>query len=254
MLGGVRPNRRTVVFLIPAGHASNPSGELGIAARSRYADGRCEAVCRDRSPDVGWEIVTPSRTGAFTCTEVVGFSQTRQWYLDAPDFEAAVGDGGWQIRWQRGAAINYWADPAFEGWSVAVDSPCESGSSSPDRVILTISSKRYEESASTFVPWIRSAVRVVRDRYPDVERIVLQPVVGGPDHAPCIIGGIQVRSTHNHPLVDRAIERVARGNVRAGPSPEVRSCSDYSDEDGHLRENAWGPIGLLIAAEYTHPR
>jgi hypothetical protein len=262
-----RPNRALVSFALPFGTEGNPLGDVGIAARTRSRSGAaCHPACKDRSPDGGFLIVgagpspsdspTPTASpsppgGQYTCTEVVGFSQTAQWSLEVPDFQEAVGDGGWQVRWAPGGAIYYWADPGFSGWDGAADSACANGADAPDRIVLTITSQEYESDSSAFVPWIEGAIEAARSRYPLVAQVVLQPVVGGPGNGSCDQGGVQVRATHNHPLIDAAIAQVVGGAVVAGPSPEVRTCADYSDSVGHLVDGARGPIGLAIADGYV---
>jgi hypothetical protein len=257
----VRPDRESVSFTVPFGTEGNPPGDVSLAARTRSGSGAaCHPPCKDRSPDSGFVRVGggPSPTdspsppgGQYTCTEVVGFSQTAQWSLEVPDFQNAVGDDTWQVRWVPGGAIYEWADPGFSGWDDAPESACASGSDAPDRVVLTITSQDYETDVSTFVSWILDAVDAAESHYPSVTQVVLQPVVGGPGNGSCTQGGVEVRATHNHPLIDAAIAQVVGGEVVAGPSPEVRACADYVDNAGHLVDEARGPIGRSIADAYV---
>lgn len=261
-----RPSRSTVTFTVPAGSDANPIGDVGVAARTRSRTGAvCRPSCRDRSPDEGFDLVvvggspspTPSTSpsppgGQYTCTELVGFSQTRQWSLDVPDFQDSVGDAAWQVRWAPGGAIYFWADPEYEGWDGAAESPCSTDADAPARVVLTITSQNYENDASSFVIWIEDAVEVVRSRFPSVEQIVLQPVVGGPGNGSCVRDdGGEVRASHNHPLIDAAIAQVVGGDVVAGPSPEVPTCDDYADSAGHLEDAARASIAQTIADGYV---
>src|SRR5260370_10914042 len=49
--------------------------------------------------------VAMAQQASFTCTEVIGFSQTDQWY--EAGFISSVPDAGaWQIRWTDGASID----------------------------------------------------------------------------------------------------------------------------------------------------
>lgn len=248
-----RPNRSSVFFTVPAGAVANPSGAIGIAVRSRSRAGpACDPWCRDRSPAAGYEVVVPAEGARFECTELIGFSQTRQWALDVAEFQERVGDASWQVRWEPGGAIYKWIDPGYGGWDGAADSGCSSRARSPDRVVLTITSQSYEAASAPFVRWIEDVIEVVRDRYPSVQRIVLQPVIGGPDDGPCPLGdGREVRAAHNHPLIDTAIANVVGGDVVTGPSPEVRTCADYSDDVGHLDEDSRTPIANQIADGYA---
>jgi len=81
--------------------------------------------------------VAPRTAASFECSQVIGFSQTNEWY--AGGFERVVDNARWQLLWQGGASIELWADPRFSGWSQPLVSPCASRSTSPDRILVTIS-------------------------------------------------------------------------------------------------------------------
>jgi hypothetical protein len=251
-LTAAHPTTHRVRFTVPAGAPGNPAGSIAAAARSRFRnDAGCDP-CSDRGPDSGWVTVQPGDGGGgdFTCTQVIGFSQTRQWFLDAPDFEDVVGSAGWQLLWRGGGEIDLWADPDYRGWLEPIRSPCAAGEEAPDRVVLTISKQVFEDDPDVWARDIRAAVETVRDKYPSVERVVLQPVVGGPGHDECTYQGNPVRASVNHPTIDQAIADVVGGDVVAGASPEVRTCDDYQDTPGHLTDDADGPIGRAIGEFY----
>jgi hypothetical protein len=239
-------------FVLSESSIANPAGAVRLAAHTRFANQAACTPCADRAPDTGWlEVEAAAGGGDFTCTEVIGFSQTAQWYLDAPDFEDVVGSDAWQLLWQSGAAIDLWADPNFSGWSAPIESACADGSDAPDRVVLTISKQVFEDDVAVWTRDILAAVDTVGDKYPGVERIVLQPVVGGPGHQTCTHNGDPVRASVNHPVIDAAISEAVGGDVVAGFSPEVRTCDDYQDAIGHLGREARGPIGRTIAEFYA---
>jgi hypothetical protein len=192
-----------------------------------------------------------SPTTGGTCMEVIGFSQTQQWYYGgAPGFDQFLSQmppGGTQLRWQGGASIDAWADPGF--WP-ALANACVSGSSNPDRVVLNISG-----AASSDVTWWHDqsalAVRNLRSHLGSVRTIYLQPVVGGPGHGACFIGGTQVRATFNEPYIRQAIDLLVAEGVGAwGANPLVRTCADYADDIGHLTDDAKGPIATVVGAFY----
>ena len=194
----------------------------------------------------------PTQTSAdsFVCTLVIGFSQTQQWYAGAPDFETIAGDDEWQLLYEFGAGIDFWADPDFSGWSNSPVSPCAAASTAPDRVVLTISGG--PRSPLDWASAIDSAAATIRVKYPEIAAIVLQPVVGGPNHQVCPApGGGDVRASTSHPDIDEGIAMAVGGDVIAGASPEVRACEDYEDGIGHLAPDSRGPIGASIAEVYV---
>ena len=78
-----------------------------------------------------------------TCTHVIGFSQSSEWYETLGIFEDGVDDDRWQLRWIIGGGVDLWQDPNYAGWSEPLVSPCAEGSAAPDRVLLTISGPYY---------------------------------------------------------------------------------------------------------------
>jgi hypothetical protein len=55
-------------------------------------------------------------------------------------------------------------------------------------------------------------------------------------------------------VIDQAIAQIVAANpngpIRAGYSPEVRTCADYGDALGHLVDSANGPVAASIANFY----
>jgi hypothetical protein len=200
---------------------------------------------------LGTNTVAPSavRADDFTCTEVVGYSQTMQWYFGG--FVPEAGRGRWQLRWQGGGSIDLWADPSYEGWAPQgrVNS-CAQNSERPDRVLLDVSDD-FHTDVNWWVQQINATLSVIHRRYPSARQIMLQPVVGGPGGSRCQIGGQDVRASFNHPYILEGIGRVVGGDVTAGANPMVRSCGDYADTTGHLNDQAKGAIGVSIGQFYA---
>jgi hypothetical protein len=196
-------------------------------------------------------LISPSIAQAqdFSCTEVIGYSQSMQWYFAG--FQEQMGRGRTQLRWQGGGAIDNWADPGYAGWSGSGRvNGCSSNAERPDRIILDVSDGFHDE-VGWWVGQINTVLGLIRARYPNARQIVLQPVVGGPGGGSCQIGGQPVRAASNHPVIWQAINQVAGGDVVAGAKPTVRSCGDYADSTGHLTDQAKGPIGTNIGQFYV---
>jgi hypothetical protein len=203
---------------------------------------------------------TPTATptpppGSFTCTQVIGYSQTSNWY---DGFETAVTNSRYQLFWYGGGAVRLWADPSYQGWvNGALYSPCASGSGAPDRVILDVTEDFFVDPSTVgqVASDINAAIANIRTKLPSVRQIYVQPVVGGPGGTTqCFIRGTVIRASANHPYIVQAIARVVGGTVLTGPSPTVRTCADYLDDGqyvGHLTPEASGPIGQSIGSFYA---
>jgi hypothetical protein len=219
-----------------------------LSLRRIRLSGAAIAACLTAGCRGSGSPVAPGTPTSFECSQVIGFSQTAEWYTGG--FESAVDGGRWQLLWRSGANIDFWADPDYEGWSQPIVSPCASGSASPDRVVLTISGN-LQSDPGWWANQIRAVVATLRDKYPRARQILLQPVVGGPGHAECMFQSQLVRASSNHPVIDQAIALVAADDVAAGASPEVRSCGDYRDSVGHLATEAHQSIGQSIGRFYA---
>jgi hypothetical protein len=188
-----------------------------------------------------------------SCTQIVGFSQTMQWYFGG--FRDTVGGISWELRWVGGGSIGNWADPNYVGWtddSNLVDG-CAQNVLSPDRALLNVSDD-FHNDISYWVQQTNAAMNNLRRKYPSVRQIILQPVVGGPGGNQCTFNGSVVRASYNFPYINQAISQMANGgSVVAGDAPTVRSCSDYADNIGHLTDDAKGPIGVAIGNYYQPP-
>lgn len=192
---------------------------------------------------------SPAPDAPFICTMVIGFSQTGQWFRFG--FETQVDDASWELFMHNGAGVSSWADPESRMWTSAdLYSPCAARADDPDRVLLTISDGEYLSDASAWAERIDAAVSTIRQKFPGVEEIILQPVVGGPDGGRCSEDGVTVRATFNQPYIAAGIQQVAGGDVVAGAIPEVRSCDDYRDGIGHFKPDAKAPIGIEIGTFY----
>ncbi len=215
----------------------------------------------------------PETRAEFLCTQVIGFSQTAQWYKGVTDaranpfdaaslrgFQSIIDNGRWQLLWRNGAGVERWSDPDFEGWNRPLEAPCIERSVSPDRVLLTISGDLGDvvNDPQVWADEIDRAVTTITVKYPDVRQVILQPVVGGPDDAVCNSpqGRGQVRASVNHPAIDQAIAVVAQApstavQVVIGFSPTVADCAEYRDGKGHLTETGADRVGRDIGRFYS---
>lgn len=194
---------------------------------------------------------------SFACTIFIGYSQTNNWWWFG-GFESVTNNDRYEILFNFGGAIHYWADPGYAGWSNGVSSGCRP-SASPDRIVLDvtedffISTSDPSQNVAQVARDIRAAIATARAKYPSARQVWLQPVVGGPGGSVCAFNGRTsdpVRASWNHPFIDQAINQVVGGTIVRGPSPTVRTCADYEDNIGHLTDAKFA-IGQTIGAWYN---
>lgn len=197
----------------------------------------------------------PPSTGHVSCTLILGFSQTRDWFdqLEASASATGIDPARWEMRGAGGAGVNRWAEANNDVWNTEIRSPCARNANAPERIVLTISAQIYENNVGWWEDQIRGAVVQIRAHYPRVQQIVLQPVVGGPSHQRCVdpATGDTVRATYNQPYIHQAIARVVGRDVVRGADPHVQACSQYRDWIGHLTDAGYAYQGRAIGAFYA---
>jgi hypothetical protein len=195
-----------------------------------------------------------AQPGSYSCTLFLGYSQTDNWFSN---FESKVADQGkYEEIWVSAGAAHNWSDAGYAGWGQPIKSACSQNSTSPDRIVLDITHDAYlDQQASTAVSYMNGVIRgwinMARHKYPSVKQIVLQPVVGGPNHSVCKYGSDNVRATVNHPYIWTAIGQVANGaDIVIGNDSSVGDCSQYRDWGGHLNDAGVATLGSQIASFY----
>jgi len=205
---------------------------------------RARGAKEDKEAEVDVEPTT------FVCTEVVGVSVTQDWFRAG--FKKLVGaqSGSWQLRAKEHAFVNQWADVHSPLWSMAVESPCASHATKPDRVLFTA----VDWEMTTTKQWataLLAAVKAVKERHQSVKRIELLTMLRGPKNKPC-----GDEKTAVDPVIDEAIQAVAdahQGLVVAGPKFEAPSCDVFSKGGPHFTDKGKEMVGSLMAKHYAHP-
>lgn len=203
-------------------------------------------------------LLVPSQVkgqSGYSCTEVLGFSQSMQWYAafsiaDRPARSDSWELGpdeflpGWQGRFTFGATIERWTDSDFAGWDGTYVSPSHCAREEVDRVVFNVSGEA--RPADEWATAIESVAELVRAKYPGGRAVVMQPVIGAPP-GECE----EVRAAQNHPTIVQGIARAAqRGVITAGPNPTVSSCSQFGDELGHLTASGAEHVQGILRAHY----
>ncbi|MFT4941083.1 MAG: poly(3-hydroxybutyrate) depolymerase [Paraglaciecola sp.] len=194
------PNETLNPKIVLLGDFSNQQIEVSLDGQAldpellMLSDDRVELGPIDVGQAVSLLVTTPLN---YSCTQVIGFSQTLQWYNggeidNVSAFERAVDNDKWQLQAKAGATISSWADPESSVWSTAITSLCAEKSIQPDRIVLNISGEYGDVISAPIIPgdktsggWvenIEAALKELQRRHPEAH-IVLQTVIGSPDES-----------------------------------------------------------------------
>lgn len=215
---------------------------------------------------------------SYSCTQVIGYSQVGQtgskdqrgpgfgWYIAGGIFESTVDDNRWQLLWKGGGGVNKWANPEYEGWNQTIISPCNKNYHNPTRVLLSISGP-YGKDVKEWSNAIELAVDTIQEKLPTIEKVILEPVVGGPNEEACPCTRNcnfenspfqttfkKVRASWQHEYIAKAIKHVVSSQRQSiavkGYFPKVKYCSHYIDGLGHLTKQGAEYIGKKLGSYY----
>jgi hypothetical protein len=89
----------------------------------------------------------------------------------------------WQLQWAGGAGADVYKNPDAAAWNANIISPCVKDSDRPERLVYMISGPHGFDVAAWVID-IEAVVINIRNKFPTVLVIALQPVVGALLRAP----------------------------------------------------------------------
>src|SRR5579863_4734531 len=218
------------------------SGGTAVVDAAPPIDGNAAA---DAAEDTGADTAPTPQT--FNCTLIIGAGQTLQWFNGG--FESAVGTAKWEIKATDNTYTEAWANPASPFWNLAVQSPCRTDATTPDRVLFIVYSKTITAEAD-WETQINKAMANLKTKFPSVTRIDLLSMVRGPADKMC---GTAVATTVSA-AQDQAAQAVAdasAGMIKVGPQYFAVSCSAFATSDNtNLTPAGAMAVGEMVAAFY----
>jgi len=196
-------------------------------------------------------------------TELLGFSQTYQWYTGQP-FVFPITDPTFapqkkflaeyptfanvQARFGFGGDLSRWKDPDFIGYEGHVVHNIINDRTEITRLIFNVSGE--SRTIDEWMADIKTVIAFLLNKYPNLKEFYLQPVIGGLDNTS------PVRSVKNQPTILEAIETVVKkssGIIKVGAVVKLES-SGFNDSIGHLTMSGALKSRALIFKFYDiHP-
>lgn len=195
-------------------------------------------------------------TPAFVCNQVTAMTLTREWYEAGFEQSPGIVDDRWQLKARQSGYITEWSNPDSDFWNHPVQSPCANGSTSPDRVVLTVLSWR-PACCTTQAQWeaqVTTAVTTLKAKYPGLKRIDLMTVVRSPGNKTCPLPPVANEYVAMPPEFDGGLAAVAAkfpGLVFFGPKIEASSCEAFQGGGPHLTKAGNAEVARRIAEYFV---
>ena len=191
----------------------------------------------------------------FTCSQITAMTLTREWFLAGFESDAGIINGRWQLKAREHGYITEWANPNSDFWNQQLESPCTTGSTNPDHVVLTVLS--WAPACCTTQPqWeqqVEAAVTNFVAKYAALKRIDLMTVIRGPGNQLCPTPPAVDETISLPPELDAALAAVATkhpGLVYVAPKFEAPNCAAFSGGGPHLTTPGNTAVAKDIAAHF----
>lgn len=195
-------------------------------------------------------------TARFVCSQVTAMTLTREWYEAGFEQSPGIDNDRWQMKARQSGYITEWSNPDSPFWNHPVQSPCASGSESPDHVVLTVLSWR-PECCTTQAQWeaqVTKAVATLKSKYAGLKRVDLMTVVRSPGNKTCPAPPAKGEYVAMPPELDGGLAAVAArfpGLVFVGPKVEASSCDAFQGGGPHLTKSGNAEVARKIAEHFA---
>jgi hypothetical protein len=194
---------------------------------------------------------------SFVCNQVTGMTLTREWFQAGFQQNPGIVDGRWQLKAREHGYITEWANPNSDFWNQTIESPCTSGSTSPDHVILTVLSW-VPTCCTTAAEWetqIVKAINNLKSKYAGLKRVDLMTVIRGPDNKLCPTAPAAGETIAMPPELDAALASSAAqfpGLAFVGPAVEAPDCASFNGGGPHLTSAGNTAVAKTISAYFVN--
>ena len=165
----------------------------------------------------------------FVCNQVTAMTLTREWFEAGFETDNGIVDAKWQLKAHEHGYITEWSNPNSTFWSEKLESPCSSGSTNPDHVVLTVLSwvPACCTTQSQWATQVEGAVSTLKAKYSALKRIDLMTVIRGPGNTRCPADPTAGETIVMPPELDAALAATATkfpGLVFVAPKFEASQC------------------------------
>jgi hypothetical protein len=191
----------------------------------------------------------------FVCNQAMPLTLTRQWFEAGFERDPGIVDARWQLKAREHGYITEWANPTSDFWNEMIESPCTSGSTNPDHVVLTVLSWTCCTTQADWETQIDAAITNLMARYSSLKRIDLMTIIRGPGNMACPMAPNVGQTDVVPPELDAALAATATkmpSFVFVAPKFEAPSCSIYTGGGPDVTPAGSATMTKMIAAYFVN--
>ena len=191
----------------------------------------------------------------FVCNQAMPLTLTRQWFEAGFEQDPGIVNARWQLKAREHGYITEWANPTSDFWNEMIESPCASGSTNPDHVVLTVLSWTCCTTQAEWETQIDAAITNLMARYSALKRIDLMTIIRGPGNMACPMAPNVGQTDVVPPELDAALAATATkmpSFVFVAPKFEAPSCSIYTGGGPDVTPAGSATMAKMIAAYFVN--
>ncbi len=191
----------------------------------------------------------------FVCNQAMPLTLTRQWFEAGFEQDPGIVNARWQLKAREHGYITEWANPTSDFWNETIESPCTSGSTNPDHVVLTVLSWTCCTTQAEWETQIDAAITNLMARYSALKRIDLMTITRGPGNMACPMAPNVGQTDVVPPELDAALAATATkmpSFAFVAPKFEAPSCSIYTGGGPDVTPAGSATMAKMIAAYFVN--
>jgi hypothetical protein len=241
-----------------SGLAGGASGSAGSGGSGATGGGSGAGGGGGANAGLGGSSGSAGAGGAgttFVCNQAMPLTLTRQWFEAGFETDPGIVGARWQLKAREHGYITEWANPNSDFWNEMIESPCTSGSTNPDHVVLTVLSWTCCTTQPEWETQIDAAITNLKARYSALKRIDLMTITRGPNNMACPMAPNVGQTIVVPPELDAALAATATkmpGFVFVAPKFEAPSCSIYTGGGPDVTPAGSAIMAKMISAYFVN--
>jgi hypothetical protein len=194
-------------------------------------------------------------TATFVCNQAMPLTLTREWFEAGFEQDPGIVNARWQLKAREHGYITEWANPNSDFWNEMIESPCTTGSTNPDHVVLMVLSWDCCTTQAQWTTQINDAIANFKAKYSALKRIDLMTIVRGPGNMRCPAAPTAGETIVVPPELDAALADAATqfpNFVFVAPKFEAANCAAFSGGGPEFTTAGSTAVAKMLSAYFVN--